>query len=74
MAPAPRIVLADDAGHEPVLAAWRQRGQPGAGTKGKQMDNLKGIRPLDYALTAVMVALGAGAALDVAAAREMTGM
>jgi hypothetical protein len=53
------IVLAADADYELGLAAWCQRGHPDAGSKGKKMDLFKGIRPLDYALTAVMVAIAA---------------
>jgi hypothetical protein len=51
------IVLAADADDAPGSASWCQRGHPDAGPKGKLMDILKGIRPLDYVLTAVMVAI-----------------
>jgi hypothetical protein len=73
------IVLAADADDGFRLAAWCQRGHPDAGSKGKLMDILKGIRPLDYALTAVMVAIAvligfenvnAGADADVAHALD----
>jgi hypothetical protein len=54
-----RIVLAADDDYGIGLRAWCQRGQSDAGSKGKLMDILKGIRPLDYVLAAVMVALAA---------------
>jgi hypothetical protein len=54
-----RIVLGADADYGVELGAWCQRGHQDAGSKGKQMDIFKGIRPLDYVLTAVMVALAA---------------
>jgi hypothetical protein len=53
------FILADDADYETGLRAWGQRGQSDAGSKGSKMDIFKGIRPLDYVLTAVMVALAA---------------
>lgn len=59
-----KIVLDADADYGLGLGAWCQRGQPGAGSKGKQMDIVKGIRPLDYALAAVMVALAAVIGLE----------
>jgi hypothetical protein len=76
MTRAVRIVLDADADDAVGLGAWCQRGQPDAGSdKETQMDIVKGIRPLDYVLTAVMVALAtlvglenvnAGAAADLA--------
>jgi hypothetical protein len=54
-----RIVLAADADYEIRLGAWCQRRQSDTESKGTVMDIFKGIRPLDYVLTAVMVALAA---------------
>jgi hypothetical protein len=71
-----RFILDADAGHGVGLGACCQRGHPDAGPKGSaEMDILKGIRPLDYVLTAVLVAVAlwiglenvnAGADVDVA--------
>jgi hypothetical protein len=59
MTRAVRIVLAADADYEIRLGAWCQRRQSDTESKGTVMDIFKGIRPLDYVLTAVMVALAA---------------
>jgi len=52
-----RIILDADADYGVGLRASCRRGQPDAESKGTEMDIVKGIRPLDYVLTAVMVAL-----------------
>jgi hypothetical protein len=55
-----RIIRDADADDELVLGACCQWGQSDAGSKGTaEMDIVKGLRPLDYVLTAVMVALAA---------------
>lgn len=60
-----RIVLDADADYEAGLGALRQRGHPDAEAKGQEeMNILKGVRPLDYVLAAVMVAAAAFIAVE----------
>src|SRR4051812_19130954 len=80
MSRGPEVILRADADDGFRLGACCQRGQPDAGSKGiAEMDIRTSFRPLDYLLTAVLVALAvligienvnAGADADVAHALD----